>query len=131
MKVWLAVLGIVLLSLSTAATAFAAVITVNTGSDPIDIDWQTATIADLPGPDGKVSFSEAMIAANNTPGHDRIEFAIPQLEWQMQWLYPGFPVISSSYTFLKRALWSNSGAFWRSLRSSFFETLRYRWRNSD
>ena len=38
----------------------------------------TGTIADLPGPDGLVSFSEAMIAANNTPGADTIAFAIPR-----------------------------------------------------
>ena len=81
----------------------AATITVNVGTDPIDIDWQTATIADLPGPDGKISLSEALIASDNTPGHDTIAFALPPSEWQMQWLYPGQPVIYSSYTYFWRA----------------------------
>ncbi|MEZ4647877.1 MAG: hypothetical protein R3E97_03665 [Candidatus Eisenbacteria bacterium] len=90
-----------LLVAGTVATA--ATVTVNVGTDPIDIDWQTATIADLPGPDGVVSFSEAMIVTNNTPGHDTIEFAVPQSDWQMQWLLPGRAVIQSSYTFFWRA----------------------------
>jgi len=34
-------------------------------------------IADLPGADGLVSFREALIAVNNTPGEHAIEFAIP------------------------------------------------------
>ncbi|NNE07624.1 MAG: hypothetical protein HKN20_03575, partial [Gemmatimonadetes bacterium] len=83
-----------------------AIVTVDTGSDPIDIDWQTATIADLPGPDGRISFSEAMIATSNTPGADTVHFAIPESEWQMQWLYPGYAVVYSSYTY-----------FWRSSES--------------
>lgn len=84
-------------------SSLAATVTVDIGTDPIDIDWQTATIADLPGPDGNVSFSEAMIATNNTPGHDTIAFALPESEWQMQWLLPGRAVIQSSYTFFWRA----------------------------
>ncbi|MCB9464731.1 MAG: hypothetical protein H6682_13650 [Candidatus Eisenbacteria bacterium] len=92
-----------MLSLAAAQIATAATVTVDVGTDPIDIDWQTATIADLPGPDGVVSFSEAMIVTNNTPGHDTIEFAIPQSDWQMQWLLPGRAVIQSSYTYFWRA----------------------------
>ncbi|MEZ4655820.1 MAG: hypothetical protein R3E12_20090 [Candidatus Eisenbacteria bacterium] len=94
-------LSVLLLSIGTAA--WAATITVTSGTDPIDIDWQTATIDDLPGPDGKVSFSEAMIASNNTPGADVIAFALPPSEWQMQWLFPNRAVIYSSYTFFWRA----------------------------
>ncbi|HPF36187.1 MAG TPA: FlgD immunoglobulin-like domain containing protein [Candidatus Krumholzibacteria bacterium] len=90
-------------ALLCAAVAGAAVVTVTTGADPIDIDWQTATIADLPGPDGLVSFSEAMIATNNTPGHDTVRFEIPQNLWQLQWLYPGYATIWSSYTYFWRA----------------------------
>ncbi len=41
----------------------------------------TATVADLPGPDGHISFGEAMIASNNTPGRQTIGFAIPTSEW--------------------------------------------------
>jgi hypothetical protein len=96
-------LTVLLIFLLLSSSTPAAVITVNTGSDPIDISWQTATIADLPGPDGKISFSEAMIAADNTPGHDTILFNIPQSEWEMQWLYPGQPVIFSSYSYFWNA----------------------------
>lgn len=85
--------------LLAASAAPSDTVTVTTGFDDIDIDWQTATIADLPGPDGVVSFSEAMIATNNTPGHDRIEFAIPQSEWQLQWLLPGRAVVKAINTF--------------------------------
>ena len=34
-------------------------------------------MADLPGPDGRVSFREACTAANNTTGPQTIAFAIP------------------------------------------------------
>lgn len=85
--------------LLAASAALSDTVVVTTGFDDIDIDWQTATIADLPGPDGKVSFSEAMIATNNTPGHDRIEFAIPQREWQLQFLFPGRAVVKAINTF--------------------------------
>lgn len=89
--------------IAMATLASGATITVNIGADPIDIDWQTATIADLPGPDGNISLSEAFIASDNTPGHDTIEFAIPPSEWQLQWLFPGQPVIYSSYTYFWRS----------------------------
>lgn len=86
-------------SCCTAAIAPAQTITVNTGLDPIDIDPATATVADLPGPDGKVSISEAMIVSNNMPGRQTIAFAIPQAEWQWQGLYPGIAVIWTQYSF--------------------------------
>ncbi len=38
-------------------------------------------VADLPGPDGRVSFREACNAANNSAGPQTIEFAIPRSEW--------------------------------------------------
>jgi len=103
MKTRNAMLVLAMVALFAATPVAAAVVTVTTGDDPIDIDWQTATIADLPGPDGLVSFSEAMIATNNTPGHDTVRFEIPQSRWQMQWLYPGYATIFSSYTFFWRA----------------------------
>jgi hypothetical protein len=56
--------------------ALAQTVTVTTSSDAIDIDPATGTVAALPGPDGVVSFSEALIATNNTPGHQTIEFAL-------------------------------------------------------
>jgi PKD repeat protein len=42
-------------------------------------------VSDLPGPDGRVSFREAVTAANNTPGAQTIAFAIPPAEF---WLVP-------------------------------------------
>lgn len=90
--------------LSAAGSASCAqTVTVNTAFDDVDIDWTSATVADLPGPDGKVSFSEAMIATNNTPGHQTIAFAIPQSEWTLQFVYPGRAVLRTSGGFFFRA----------------------------
>ncbi len=41
-------------------------------------------MADLPGPDGRISFREACLAVNNTPGPQTIAFNIPQSDW---WLF--------------------------------------------
>ncbi len=78
-----------------AARAGAQTILVDlTDGDVIDIDPETATVADLPGPDGHISFSEAMIASNHTPGRQTIGFAIPTSEWTyLDWYYPGRAVI--------------------------------------
>lgn len=78
-----------------APIATAQTITVDiTDGDAIDIDPNTATVADLPGPDGHISFSEAMIASNNTPGRQTIGFAIPTSEWTyLPSFYPGRAVI--------------------------------------
>lgn len=86
-----------------AAVADAQTVTVNISADTVDIDWQTATIADLPGPDGNISLSEAIIATDNTPGHQTIGFAIPQSDWQLQFLYPGRAVLTSTTGFFFRA----------------------------
>jgi hypothetical protein len=51
-------------------------------------------IAQLPGPDGKVSFREALTAANNTPGPQTIEFAIPQDQW---WLVDEMALLVQDY----------------------------------
>ncbi len=61
-------------------TAAGQTITVDSANDLVDIPW-SGTIADLPGPNGKVSLREAMIAADNTPGAQTIGFAIPQSLW--------------------------------------------------
>lgn len=95
-----AVAGLVLVF---AATANAQLVTVTTAADVIDINPQTATIQDLPGPDGKVSFSEAMIATNNTPGPQTIGFAIPRSEWSLQFVLPGRAVLTSSVGYYFRA----------------------------
>ena len=90
-------------TLALAGFAAAQTVTVTTSADAVDVDWQTATVSDLPGPDGKVSFSEAMIATNNTPGHQTVAFAIPQSEWTLQFLHPGKAVLTSLTGFFFRA----------------------------
>lgn len=85
------------------AAARAQTITVDISSDTIDVDWQTATVADLPGPDGHVSFSEALIASNNTPGRQTVGFAIPPSDWQLQFLLPGRAVLRTTTGFFFRA----------------------------
>jgi hypothetical protein len=89
--------------LAAAAAATGQTVTVTISSDIIDIDWQTATIDDLPGPDGEVSFSEAMIATNNTPGHQTVGFAIPESDWTLQFLYPGRAVLTTTTGYFFRA----------------------------
>ncbi len=64
----------------TASFAHAQTITVTTLNDISDTPL-SAQVTDLPGPDGKVSFREAVTAVNNTPGAQTIEFAIPQSEF--------------------------------------------------
>ena len=69
-------LSIPFAALLAASVASGQTVTVTTSSDAIDIDPAADTVAALPGPDGVVSFSEALIATNNTPGHQTIEFAL-------------------------------------------------------
>ena len=97
------ILPVLVLLLLVASPAAAQTVFVTTGDDLIDIDPNTGTIADLPGPDGKVSFSEALIATNNTAGHQTIGFQIPQSEWRLQFLYPGRAVLQSIIGFYWRA----------------------------
>jgi len=87
-----------------AMTAAAQTVTVTTTADVIDINATTGTVGDLPGPDGLVSFSEAMIATNNTPGHQTVGFAIPasQLGWCCS-QYDGIAVFHSIVGFYWRA----------------------------
>jgi len=67
----------------SAPTGGGEVIDVTTVEDVVDFP-QPRTVAQLPGPDGQVSFREAVIAANNTTGPQTIGFAIPQSDW---WLF--------------------------------------------
>ncbi len=78
-----------------AGPVSAQVITVDiSDAGLVDIDPQTATVAELPGPDGHISLSEALIASNNTTGKQTIGFAIPTSEWTyIPWFYPGRAVI--------------------------------------
>src|SRR5262245_42004338 len=64
-------------------------ITVTTLNDTTDFAG-AQQIGDLPGPDGRVSFREAVTAANNTPGRQTIAFAIPTSEF---WLVPGVALL--------------------------------------
>lgn len=58
-------------------------ITVDLALDDFTDFGGAQTVADLPGPDGHVTFREAVLAANNTPGPQTIAFAIPTSEWSI------------------------------------------------
>lgn len=77
-------------------------VTVTTTADTVDVDWSTATLADLPGPDGLVSLGEAMAVTDNTPGHQVVGFAIPDTDPGFGWLLPGRAVFRTV-----------TGYFWR------------------
>lgn len=85
--------GLVAVSLvSTIGTAIGQTITVDTSNDVVDFGG-AQTVADLPGPDGKVSLPEAGLASDNTPGVQTIAFHIPQSEWLYQNFFPGRAVL--------------------------------------
>jgi hypothetical protein len=71
---------LVLAFLFLATSSVAQTVTVNTVEDVTDFA-PPQTVAQLPGPDGRVSFREACTAANNTPGPQTIAFAIPKSDW--------------------------------------------------
>jgi hypothetical protein len=66
-----------------APNAMAETVTVTTLNDVSDFSG-SQLVNDLPGPDGRVSFREAVTAANNTAGPQTIAFAIPITEF---WLF--------------------------------------------
>ncbi len=76
-----------------ASTVSAQTIIVNTADDTVDFGG-AMQVANLPGPDGKVSLAEAGLASDNTPGVQTIGFNVPQSEWTYQWLYPGRAVLT-------------------------------------
>tara|TARA_R110002072_G_scaffold203626_1_gene361648 strand:- start:1764 stop:3620 length:1857 start_codon:yes stop_codon:yes gene_type:complete len=84
-------ISIPLAALATSASA--QVMTVNTIEDISDTP-ANVTFADLPGPDGKISMREATLAANNTPGPQTIEFAIPETEF---WTGDGVALMRLEY----------------------------------
>jgi len=63
-----------------APNAMADTVTVTTLEDVTDFTG-SQQVGDLPGPDGLVSFREAVTAANKTPGPQTIAFAIPTSEF--------------------------------------------------
>ena len=73
-------LGLALPLAGVHAPASGETITVTTLHDVRDFGG-AQRIADLPGPDGLVSFGEAVAAANNEPGPQTIHFAIPRSEY--------------------------------------------------
>jgi hypothetical protein len=78
-----------LATLLLSTTALGQTITVNTLEDISDFGG-ARQVGDLPGPDGLVSFREAVTAANNTPGPQTIAFAIPMDQW---WLVDDMAVL--------------------------------------
>lgn len=70
-------------------------IVVTTTEDVTDFTG-AQNFSSLPGPDGRVSFREACIAANNTAGGQRIEFAIPQSEWY-------YPITTFNYAAIRNS----------------------------
>lgn len=88
-------LGLLPLSsvLALAGNASAQTILVDTAADVTDFGG-AQQVADLPGPDGRISLAEAALASDNTPGVQTIGFHVPQSEWQYQWLYPGRAVLT-------------------------------------
>lgn len=69
--------------LALAGSVAAQSITVDLALDDFTDFGGGQTVADLPGPDGHVTFREAVYAANNTPGPQTINFAIPFSEWSI------------------------------------------------
>ncbi len=64
-----------------SAAASAQTIVVDRGSEDVTDFGGSQTVSDLPGPDGRITLREAVLAANNTPGPQTIAFAIPQSDW--------------------------------------------------
>ena len=77
---------------TTGSVALAQTIYVDTSDDVVDFGG-AQQVADLPGPDGKISLPEAGLASDNTPGVQTIGFHIPQSEWLYQQFFPGRAVL--------------------------------------
>lgn len=79
----------ILAGIFCAASASAQTVTVTTLEDVSDFGG-AQQVSDLPGPDGRVSFREAILACQNTGGAQTIEFAIPTGEF---WLIPDMALL--------------------------------------
>lgn len=86
---------VTLIATSLTAHATAQTITVTTTANEVDIPI-SATIADLPGPDGLVSFREALRVSDNEPGRQTIAFAIPEDEWYLPNIFPGLVILQGA-----------------------------------
>lgn len=80
-----------------AGAARGQTITVTTSADVSDVPL-TAVLADLPGPDGVVSFREALRVSDNEPGHQTVGFAIPESDWYLTNIFPGQVLLQGSFS---------------------------------
>lgn len=84
-------------TLGTFGLASAQTIFVTTIADVVDFTG-AKQVANLPGPDGKVSMREACLATSNTPGPQTIGFQVPAGQWGTGTLGP--VLINASTSFL-------------------------------
>ena len=75
--------------------ALAQTITVTTSANSTDVPT-SAMISDLPGPDGVISFREALRASDNEPGRQTIAFEIPKDDWYLPDIFPGLVILQGS-----------------------------------
>lgn len=78
-----------------ASPVMAQTITVTTSANVVNIPID-ATIADLPGSDGVVSFREALRVSNNEPGRQTIAFEIPEDDWYLSDIFPGLVILQGA-----------------------------------
>lgn len=74
----------------------AQTIMVTTSADETDIP-SNATIEDLPGPDGVVSFREALLVSDNIAGRQTVGFQIPVEDWYLPGLFPGLCLLQGDF----------------------------------
>ncbi len=106
-KVFLPVLLTTWLAVPVASSA---TITVDTAIDLLDAGTCSAvTPTLLPGPDGFISLREAICAANNNPGPDTINFAIPGGGVHTINVASALPLVTDDYTTING--YSQPGAY--------------------
>lgn len=84
-----------ILLFTISSTTVAQTITVTTTANAVDIPIG-ATVADLPGPDGVVSFREALRVSDNEPGRQTIGFEIPEERWYLPDIFPGLVILQGT-----------------------------------
>lgn len=80
---------LLLVFLVLGSPSLSQTVTVTTVEDVVDFGGAMLP-GDLPGPDGLVSFREALIATNNLPGPQVVDFQIPTARW---WLFDDFAAL--------------------------------------
>ncbi len=86
-----------LIAAAITSLALAQTITVTTSADTSDVP-SSGMLADLPGPDGVVSFREALKVSDNEPGRQTIGFAIPEDDWYLPGIFPGLVLLQGSFS---------------------------------